>query len=337
MPKSGERKPAFNRQLPFFQRLPESLTFSCCKKLDSFYTLSPDKSISWGLSSTKNWFIMACVYDIHTQTRSIGLKRLKHLLILISVICLWRGSLWGEGRLVLHSNVPGAEVYLDGNLIATTNAAGNLQIDQLPDGRFLIALRKSGFESREQSIEIHNQQILTLRMEFSPIRVTAAAKSLPKRSREAEASEESSTSIGTATTAKPIFPQLQESAGQNGKDAKDSWSSNFLYVLVLFVVAGLLVSSYFLFKHFYPLQFQIRSISGEVSAMPEDEERPADSQSESASEASSANPEFLTELEHREELLRAGFLPKENRRQKNRKPMEEPTITLKKDEYEIKN
>lgn len=238
---------------------------------------------------------------------------------------------------MLHSNVPGAEVYLDGNLIATTNAASNLQIDQLPDGRFLIALRKSGFESREQTIEIHDQQTLTLRMELSPLSGSTAAKRSSKRSQRAEVMEKSSTSIGTAPTAKPIFPQPQELAGQNGEDAKDSWSSKFLYVLVLLVVAGLLVSSYFLFKHFYPLQFQIRSVSGEVSAVPEDEERLADSQSESASEASPANPEFLAELEHREELLRAGFLPEEIKRRKTQTRMEEPTITLKKDEYEIKN
>lgn len=61
-----------------------------------------------------------------------------------------------DGKLGIKSNVPRAEVYLENNLVGSTDNKGSLAIDQLPAGTFQIELRKEGYRTLRATVRIKN-------------------------------------------------------------------------------------------------------------------------------------------------------------------------------------
>jgi hypothetical protein len=61
-----------------------------------------------------------------------------------------------EGKLSVKSNLPRADVYLENNLVGSTDNNGSLVIDQLPAGTFQLELRKEGYRPFRAKVRIEN-------------------------------------------------------------------------------------------------------------------------------------------------------------------------------------
>lgn len=71
-------------------------------------------------------------------------------------------SAQGEGLLTLESVPAGAEIYLDGNLIATTPAVKV----SISAGRHVVLLRKRGFQDWRREVSVLAGNTLTLRADL---------------------------------------------------------------------------------------------------------------------------------------------------------------------------
>ena len=255
-------------------------------------------------------------------------------------LCLCSQLLFAEGKLVIHSSIPYARVYLDGTYVATTNASGDFRIDQLPDGRFLIVLEKPGFQSSEHSVVIHSKAITSLRVEMQGLERPAAparagpanaARETPRREepRRVERPLEEPASKAVTPAPPSVTPQAAPTEAQES-------GHGFLYVTLIVVGLGLLTGGIFYLKHHVPMRMRVKApISEPFTDIEPPPEFDAMTTTVVTPEKSHDGSDFLAELEHREELLRAGFMSETKR--KRRRPLEEPTITLNKDEYDVKN
>ncbi len=262
---------------------------------------------------------------------------LKFFKCLIFMSCVWGGLLFAEGRLVIQSNAPAARVLLDGNYVATTNAQGQLQIDQLPDGRFLISIEKKGFQSAQQAVVIKTGQATVLRLTLKSLAPPPSRKSY-RRPQQAGSNlppkdnADSSRTITAAPTT-PVTPPSPSLPPKKGH--------GLLYVALMLTAIAIFVTGFLVLRYWSPLRVRFNELheptpQGSETAI----EDPASSvQTVVTPERPQAMSDFLSELEHREELLRAGFLtePRHRRKKPVEEIMEEPTITLNKEDYDVKN
>ncbi|MDD5543247.1 MAG: PEGA domain-containing protein [Acidobacteriia bacterium] len=257
---------------------------------------------------------------------------MRHLAFLISVLCLWSGSLIAEGKLEIRSNAPHAQVYLDGTLIGNADARGRLHIDQLPDGRFMITIKKSGFSSESRTIEILPNHTSEAFFELAAIRREVPP---PREARPQPGRKPSQSPAVSSST--PRSQPIPAAAPVAAKEPATGDHRNILYVSVAVIAICALIITFFFLKTQFgilrPAQMQDSLEAGAADHLEPSGPLPIESSKATGDAA------FLAELEHREELLRAGFLA-DAPKSKARRPLEEPgekTITLNKDEYEVKD
>jgi hypothetical protein len=73
------------------------------------------------------------------------------------------------GPLLIKSTPAGAQVFLDGKPVGTTNAEGQLELPQLPLGEHKVRLTLSGFEDYEQTTSLLAGQLSSITATLKPV------------------------------------------------------------------------------------------------------------------------------------------------------------------------
>jgi hypothetical protein len=252
---------------------------------------------------------------------------LKYLIFGIFILCCCSGVLLAEGSLVIHCNVPQAKVYLDGNYIATLDARGDLKIDQLPDGKFMLTVQKARFQSQKQMVEVISGQATHLQLDLPP---TAPYQSTPKGKGSPRPADEQ-----TMTKSPMPGQSAAQESPSSSVEAPSSWGLKMFLATLAFIIMAALAGSLYFFRDRLTLRFRYGSAASDRDSTMENTESD-DPIYASDPGPSESDPAFLAELEHREEMLRAGFLTDPHEKKKRRRPSKKTTVILKKDDYEIK-
>ncbi len=252
---------------------------------------------------------------------------LKYLTFGIFILCCCSGVLLAEGSLVIHCNVPQAKVYLDGNYIAALDARGDLKIDQLPDGKFMLTVQKARFQSHKQMVEVISGKATHLQLDLLP---TAPHKSAPKGKGGPQVADEQM----MKKSPMPGQPAARQSPASS-VEAPSSWGLKMFLATSAFIIMAALAGILYFFRDRLTLRLHYGSNPSDrdLTAENAESDEPISLSDPGPSES---DPAFLAELEHREELLRAGFLTDSHEKKNRRGPSNKSTVILKKDDYEIK-
>lgn len=91
-------------------------------------------------------------------------------------------SAFEHGKLLLRSNLEGAEVYLDDSFLAETSSQRRLLVEELPEGTYTVMVRKEGYTAFRRAITLTAGQTVTLRAVLKP----EASPDVPPRASEAK-------------------------------------------------------------------------------------------------------------------------------------------------------
>jgi PEGA domain len=84
------------------------------------------------------------------------------------------------GSLLIKSTPAGAQVFLDGKLVGTTNAEGQLELLQRPLGKHVIRLTLTGYEDYEQTASLLAGQLTSVTATLEPLPPPAPAPIVAK-------------------------------------------------------------------------------------------------------------------------------------------------------------
>jgi hypothetical protein len=84
------------------------------------------------------------------------------------------------GSLLIKSTPAGAQVFLDGKPVGTTNAEGELELPQLPLGEHKVRLTLSGFEDYEQTTSLFAGQLSSITATLKPVPPSPPAPTVAK-------------------------------------------------------------------------------------------------------------------------------------------------------------
>jgi PEGA domain len=79
------------------------------------------------------------------------------------------------GPVTIRSTPAEAQVYLDGRLVGTTNATGELQLQQVKPGTYKLRLAHAGYEDYEQTVTVTAGQATSIPVSLKASQLVAAA------------------------------------------------------------------------------------------------------------------------------------------------------------------
>jgi hypothetical protein len=197
-----------------------------------------------------------------------------------------------QTKVVIQTDAPAADVYLDGNFVAKTDAHGSLLMESLPPGTFQLKIKKTGYLSYAGSFQIGEGESKTVQVFLRRIETPASAKILQP--------EENTTPSEMAGAIAPLQKQSMPAvvseppAREETKTAVDNWPSEILIISASLAV--LLVVAFLFSKR------RARRMLMPESMVPDYE--PAGIPAPRIKQP----PEFVDQLKRREELIQSGFL-----------------------------
>jgi hypothetical protein len=242
-----------------------------------------------------------------------------------------------QTKIVIQTETPGADVYLDGNFVAKTDEHGSLPIENLPPGLFRFSIKKDGYlpydgsfqitEGESKNVQVSMRQIETPQDSAMPLPVRTA---LPDR-------KASSPNNSLAITPKPKQSMTEAAANrlpgkivqqavpiapapEEAKVANDRGSSAILIISIALTV--LLAAGFLIF---------VRRTARMRTELPQSEPPPMEGELAGIpAPRIKQSPEFVDELKRREELIQARFL---SIKANERDPGKDVVIVLPKEDY----
>lgn len=213
-----------------------------------------------------------------------------------------------QGRVVINTGVPGAEFYLDANFVATTDEKGMLTMDNFPAGSFNFSIKKKGYKDYvgsfvEREGEVKQLQPVLVRIRASEGTEERASHSLqssrPPRSRSPSPEKQPIASLEPQRAPAQKYPPVNSPNPQPPTQAlpEESSGSSFPVPAILFIIvlAGIVV-------------WYLVSKRSAEPILPPEEVAEAIKQEPPANVSNRPAPQFIEELRHKEELLKAGFV-----------------------------
>jgi hypothetical protein len=202
-----------------------------------------------------------------------------------------------ETKVVIRTEEPGADVYLDGNYVAKTDTRGNLSMESLPPGLFRIMVKKNGCQPYDGSFQITEGESKIVQVQLCRVQAAQSAGILSpvKKPR----AEETAFPPESATARQPPEAVPGTQAPPETKAAEDSWPSEILIVSA--ASAALLWAGLSIVKR---RTRRAQMESPQIERIPSD-----DDPSGIPVSMIKPTPEFVDRLKRREELMEAGFLP----------------------------
>jgi hypothetical protein len=200
-------------------------------------------------------------------------------------------------KVVIQTEAPAADVYLDGNFVAKTSAYGSLSMENLPQGTFRFTVKKEGYQPYDGSFQMIEGESKIVQVQLSRIQSPQSSKiQSPVKKPRIEAKTPAPES---APPGKPLEAVHSASAPAETKAAEDPWLS--VSLIVTAALAALLWAGISIIKR------RIRRIQIES---PQFDPMPlGDDPSDIPVSRIKPPPEFVDRLKRREELMEAGFLP----------------------------
>jgi hypothetical protein len=207
-----------------------------------------------------------------------------------------------ENKVVIQTEAPAADVYLDGNFVAKTDILGNLPMENLPPGTFRFTVKKNGYQPFDGSFQMIEGESKIVQVQLSRIPARQSSEILPPVKKPyAEAKTPPPESLTTwkppEKTPPPAVPIA--AAPVETKAAEDPWSSTTLMVTA--ATAALLWIGIVIVKR---RTRRIPMESPQLEQVPPDDDLP-----DIPASRIKPPPEFVNQLKRREELMEAGFLP----------------------------
>jgi|GEM_PF-2804226 len=235
-------------------------------------------------------------------------------------------------KVVIETSVPEADFFLDGNLVAKTDARGSLTIENFPAGSFRFSIKKEGYLPYEGSFTVTEGKSDTIRVHLLPIEPASAdaadrraqapgnPSSVQNRPLEGKTPAPGAARAVPATSPPPAAPKraAKTVAPAGEMQAAENETNDFSAVLWT-IAAGLVILLVLVFMitrrrpRQVPMEPQPESM--EVVEEPAGVPLPRMKQP----------PEFVDQLRRREELIQAGLV--------SVKPAKEVVIVLPKEAY----
>jgi hypothetical protein len=202
-----------------------------------------------------------------------------------------------QTKVVIQTEAPAADVYLDGNFVAKTDTHGRLPIENLPPGTFRFAVKKEGYQPYDGSFQIVEGESQTVQAQLRRSETTRRLETPSHaKKRQPEAKTLPPGNAAGVPSQEPPSKQITRDAVPAAA-VSDHWPSTSLSVSAALAVILAIV---FLF-----IKRRTRHIP--MESPPPD---PMDSDDESAGIPApriKPLPEFVDQLKRREELIQAGF------------------------------
>jgi hypothetical protein len=206
-----------------------------------------------------------------------------------------------QNKVVLQTEAPAADVYLDGNLVAKTNADGSLQMENLPSGTFRFMVEKEGYLPYDGSFQIEEGESKVIQVQLSRIELPQSAEiPSPVKKPQAQKKIPPPESTTARQPPEPIPPEavIATVAPDETIAAPDSWLSEIL----IFSIASVAL-----------LWFGISLVRRRTRRIPMNSpqfELPPDCDpSDIPAARIKPPPDFVDQLKRREELITSGFAP----------------------------
>jgi hypothetical protein len=229
-----------------------------------------------------------------------------------------------NSKVVISAGVPGAEIYLDGNLVYTTDKSGTVPME-LPSGSFNLMIKKQGYKPYSGSFTIRAGESKLLRPVLEKIRAPRKTDIAATAASRGGKSPGNQSGVAPAkTNAKPIPTPIPPAGVKPDKESpmpipqEESQESSVLPVVVLLGVVALLTLGFLTWKR-----------KGDFAEI-----QPPDAAAETVNPEPQDNvpsrpePPFIEELKRREELLKAGFVTSPSRAAHNDTAKEKEVIIV---------
>jgi hypothetical protein len=201
-----------------------------------------------------------------------------------------------QSRVTIRAEVPAADFYLDGNLVAQTDANGSLSMEGFPPGTFRFTVRKDGYLPYEGSFTIAEGQsrIIQVRLrkavETQPSETPPPVKKRPiERKQQPPVAKQPPEKVAPNTN--PVT-----AANTETKAAEDNSPTTIWIIpvgLAILLAAGFII-----------LKLRARRMRMEPPAEPmPDSEEPVE-----VPAPKRQAPEFVEQLKRREEMIEAGLV-----------------------------
>lgn len=215
-----------------------------------------------------------------------------------------------NGKVVINTGVPGAEIYLDGNLVYTTDQSGTVPME-VPAGSFNLTIKKQGYKPYSISFAIREgesrlikpalEKLAIAERSPKPLAASPGEGKLPGKKAivAAQGSQAKPDSLQ-----KPVPPAAAEPVQESLIPVRhESRESAVLPVIALLCAVALLIFGFLIWKR----KGEMAGIPIPDSSVETEDPEPQESMS------SRPEPPFIEELKRKEELLKAGFVTNQTR------------------------
>jgi hypothetical protein len=215
-----------------------------------------------------------------------------------------------SSQVVISTGVAGAEFYLDGNFVATTDKNGMLTMENFPAGSFNYTLKKPGHETRNGSFTVREGEVKRLQPVFEKIKSPPGQERKPAAPHDERSERPRSITAPVRVDPNPVPPpnpppgfRPAETPLGNAPEGIPEPSSLSLPALALLCVVVLSTLGIWIWKK-----------KGDAPDIKPVEPVPELTDPEPQEIAANRpEPPFIEELKRREELMNAGFVANQPR------------------------